>query len=140
MFEKISFISNGKFNYSKLNKRLKGEDKNKTFTGDKAYGGSGYNKSVKIKGNFSSSYNYVNNTVKKMKYNLLKENCSWACIEILKHSSISICKKRKLENLQYRYMSMRIYRFGIISMFKRVKVPNVIVPSIIHNKIVSIFS
>ena len=144
IFEKvgITFIKNRKFDYSKLNKRLKGQDGNKIFTGSKKYQGNGYDKSVYIRGDFTSTYRYVNNTVKRMKYNLLKENCSWLCIEILRNSSISSSKKQKLENLQYRYTFkyVRISKYTMTGMWRLVKISNTLIPSTVHKRIVSIFA
>ena len=144
IFEKvgITFIKNRKFDYSKLNKRLKGQDGNKIFTGSKKYQGNGYDKSVYIRGDFTSTYSYVNNTVKRMKYNLLKENCSWLCIEILRNSSISSSKKQKLENLQYRYTFkyVRISKYTMTGMWRLVKISNTLIPSTVHKRIVSIFA
>ena len=144
IFEKvgITFIKNRKFDYSKLNKRLKGQDGNKIFTGSKKYQGNGYDKSVYIRGDFTSTYRYVNNTVKRMKYNLLKENCSWLCIEILRNSSICSSKKQKLENLQYRYTFkyVRISKYTMTGMWRLVKISNTLIPSTVHKRIVSIFA
>lgn len=49
VFEKvgINFLKNGKINFSSLNKRLTGQDGNKTFKGSKKYKGT-YNMSVYI--------------------------------------------------------------------------------------------
>ena len=77
-----------------------------------------------------------------MKYNLLKENCSWLCIEILKNSSISSSKKQKLENLQYHYALryVSISKYTMFGMWSPVKVSNTLVPSAVHKRIASIFS
>ena len=140
IFEKISikFTRNGKIDFSDLNKQLKGST-NKTFTGTKAYKGTGYDKSIYIKGDFSSAYKYVTKTVKKMKYNVAKENCAWLCIEVLQKGKITDLQYDLLENLQY---STRTIGFRLFKRYLTIskKLPNIIVPSKVHSKIYTIFS
>ena len=97
--------------------------------------------SVYIKGNFNSVYKYINKTVKKMKYNVIKENCAWLCINILLNSSIPLSQKQKLENLQYRYelKHIRISKYTLFGMWCIVKTPNTLIPSLVHFQIASIF-
>ena len=136
-FSSVKF-KNGIIDFNNLNKQLKGKT-NKTFTGNKAYKGNGYDKFVYIKGNFNSAYEYIRDVVKKMKYNVIKENCAWLCIEVLQQGRISKIQNTLLENLQYtkKYVRIRIL-WKYVTVYR--KVANVIVPSKVHSQIYCIFN
>ncbi len=139
IFEKISVkFKNGIIDFNNLNKQLKGKT-NKTFTGSKAYKGNGYDSFVYIEGDFNAAYKYVTKVVKKMKYNVIKENCAWLCIEVLQQGKISQIQNILLENLQYAKTNVRIrvlWRYVTISR----KSANIIVPSKVHSQIYFIFN
>ena len=138
IFEKISgFLQRGRIDYDKLNNKLMGGIA--PFTGDKKYEGKGYNKSFRIKGNFNSAYNYIKNSVKYKKYNIAKENCAWMCIEVLKVGGITNDQFSELLNIQYRTFRFRYWTFRGWKT-KTYTYANVLVPSVVHNKVCTIFN
>jgi len=141
IFEKIgkNIVSSSGINLGKLNKCLKGQDGNKTFVGSKKYKGSGYDKAIKINYNFYSLTSYIDQTVKKTKYNIHKENCAWMCIEVLKKGNIGNSNREKLNNIQYRTVHIPM-RYGCFFYTKTKKVANILVPAVVHGRIASIFS
>ena len=138
IFEKISgFLQRGRIDYDKLNNKLMGGIA--PFTGDKKYEGKGYNKSFRIKGDFNATYKYINNYVKKKKYNIAKENCAWMCIEVLKVGGITNDQFSELLNIQYRTFRFRYWTFRGWKT-KTYTYANVLVPSVVHNKVCTIFN